>query len=348
MAETKEVILDRILTNISDEYDKSEGSFFYDVEKPVAIEISSLQSEADSILDKRFADTAVDEYLDKIVEEQGLYRKLATKAFGTVTVTGSVGASINSGNKVASDTVNYIFTEDKVIDETGQVSVNIECEVAGSIGNVPINAIKYFPQTLDGLTSVTNTSALTNGYDKETNDELRDRYYQKVRTPSTSGNKYHYLNWAKEVTGVGDADVIPLWSGNGTVKVVIINSNKRAADNTLINSVSNYIEDNRPIGANVTVVSASEKAINITVTLVIDTKEYTLNQVKIAIENNLIKYFKDIAFACNYVSYASISNVIFNTDGVVDYSNLLINGSNTNIIIQDEEIPVLGVVSLEV
>ena len=177
---------------------------------------------------------------------------------------------------------------------------------------------------------------------------MRERYYTKVRTPATSGNKWHYLNWAKEVIGVGDARVFPLWNGNGTVKIVIINSNKRAADSILINNVANYIEDNRPIGANVTVVSATEKPINISATLVIDTKKYTLNQVQANIESNLVEYFKEIAFTSNYISYASIGNIIFNTEGVIDYTKLLINGASLNILLQDVEVPILGTVSLGV
>lgn len=346
MADSRETIQTRLLASVSDEYDKSEGSFFYDAEMPVAIELEKAYVEQEDILNRGFADTATGAYLDKIVVEQGLTRKQATKAAGQVIITGAVGALIKIGDKVASDNVNYIFLENKTIDATGQSVVNVECEIAGSIGNVPIGAIKYFPVTVEGLHTVTNTNSFTNGYGTETDENLRQRYYGKVRTPATSGNKYHYLNWAKEVTGVGDAKVFPLWNGNGTVKVVIINANKRAADSSLINAVSTHIEDNRPIGATVSVISATEKAININVTLVIDTKNYTVDVVKTAIEANLEEYFRSIAFINNYVSYAYIGNLIFNTNGVIDYSNLVINGGTTNITIADEEIPVLGGVTI--
>lgn len=66
--------------------------------------------------------------------------------------------------------------------------------------------------------------------DQETDDELRARYYIKIQTPATSGNAYHYRLWSKEVSGVGDAKVYPLWNGNGTVKVLIIDSNKTGAE----------------------------------------------------------------------------------------------------------------------
>lgn len=346
MAEDKEVIQARLLSNISNEYDKMDGSFIYDVEKPVAIELEKLSAKVDEILNNGFADTATETFLDKVVNEQGVYRKPSTKATGIVTITGVAGAVITKGEMVASDSVNFVFTQDTVIPESKTIDIPVECEVAGTIGNVPVAAIKYFPKTIEGLQTVTNKEALTNGYDTETDEALRERYYLKVRTPTTSGNKYHYLNWAKEVTGVGDAKVIPLWNGNGTVKVIVINSNKRATDETLINSVIEYIEDNRPIGATVTVISAIEKPINITVTLVIDENNYVLEEVKQTIEKNLTEYFKSIAFKDTYVSYAKVGNIIIESEGILDYSNLLINNVTSNIVIANDEVAILGGVTI--
>ena len=42
---------------------------------------------------------------------------------------------------------------------------------------------------------------------------------KKVSLPATSGSKYHYIQWAKEINGVGNAKCLPLWNGNGTVKL---------------------------------------------------------------------------------------------------------------------------------
>lgn len=347
MAEVKEVLLNRMLNNISDEYDKTTGSFFYDTIKPVAIELETLHEKADDILDKCFVGTCEGDYLDRKCSEQGIYRKQATKSTGKVKVTGIVGAKIKKGNLVSSDNVNFIFQEDKIIDETKKAIILVQCEEYGIIGNVPVGAIKYFPKTLEGLHSVYNEDPLNNGYEVENDSNLRERYYTKVRTPATSGNKYHYLNWSKEVTGVGDAKIIPLAYGPGTVKVVIINSNKTSANTDLIEKVFQHIEENRPIGATVTVISAMEKTINIALNLVIDSKNYLLDDVKLNLEKNITEYLKEIAFNQNYVSYAKIGNIIFDTDGVLDYSNLKINDTTSNIIISDEEVAVLGGVAFE-
>lgn len=346
MSDSRDTIQARMLANISAEYDRSEGSFFYDATKPVAIELESMDAKAGGILDKGFADTATGISLEKICAEYGITRKAATKATGSVTIIGVVGAAITAGELVASDNINYAFTQSATIPEGGSIAVTVECTIAGSSGNVPVGAIKYFPMTLEGLQTVSNSLAFTNGYDAEDDDSLRQRYYDRVRTPATSGNRYHYLNWAKAVTGVGDARVFPLWDGNGTVKVMIINSNKKAADSTLIDAAASYIEDNRPIGATVTVESATELSINVSVTLVIDTLNYTTEQVETAIETSLTDMFKDMAFIDDYVSYARIGNIIFNTPGVLDYSDLLVNGDTANIAIAEAEVAVLGGVTV--
>ena len=346
MADDKDTIQARMLTNISNEFDKTEGSFFYDATKPVAIELEKLDGKSDIILDNGFADTAVEVYLDRLAAERGVYRKGATKSNGLVTIVGVVGALVVAGELVASDNVNYVFKENLTIPAGGSIDASVECEQYGIVGNVPIGAIKYFPKTLDGLQTVINAQAFANGYEAESDSSLRERYYTVIQTPATSGNKYHYLNWAKEVIGVGDARVFPLANGSGTVEILIINANKRAADTNLIDEVTAYIEENRPIGATVTIVSATEKVIAVTVTLVVDIANYNALEVKTEIENNLTAYFADIAFVETYVSYAKIGNVILETLGVLDYSSLLVNTGTANIAIADTEIAVLGGVTV--
>lgn len=344
MADSKEVLINSMLGNIDSSYDKSEGTFFYDVIMPVAIELEKIAKQADSILTKGFADTATGKDLDRIVSEVGITRKRATKSTGIVNVTGINGSKIVAGEKVSSDSINFMFLESKKI-ENNNVDILVECEIYGTDGNVPIGAIKYFPKTLQGLQTVTNKEAFVNGYDEEDDESLRERYYIKVRTPATSGNIYHYKQWCLETTGVGDCRIVPLWNGNGTVKCVIINSNKKGADETLINSVKDNIEANRPIGADVTVISANEIPINITFNLTIE-QSYNIDNIKLSIENTVIDYLKDIAFNKTYISLAKIGAYILDTDGVVDYTELKINNTADNIQIGNEYVAVLGQVTI--
>lgn len=341
-------ILNRMKGTITSDIDKSEGSFVFDALSPTSKELAATYISNDDILQRTNPYTAIGVDLENITKPYGVIRKDGGKATTQILVTAKPGTSIKANTLVQTLTglIYEIINDTTIVTDT--TLIDIEALNIGSAYNVPSNIIIQLPVQVEGVISISNPNPVTNGYDNESNDSLRQRYFERLQTPATSGNKYHYKNWAKEVIGVGDAKVFPLWNGNGTVKVVIVNSNKRSADTTLINAVVGHIEENRPMGANVTVVSAKEKSINVSATLIIDSKKYTLNQLQTALERNLTKYFSDIAFINNYISYASIGNLIFNTDGVIDYSNLLDNEGITNITLEDEEIPTLGIVSLGV
>jgi uncharacterized phage protein gp47/JayE len=340
---TKEEIMERMFSNISNDYDKTEGSFIYDAVVAVATALEDGYIEMESIVDKAFAETAFDGYLDKIVAELGVYRKPATKATTTITVTGIEGTIVPLGARFFVESVYFATTESKTI-TSGTAFIPVECEIPGTIGNVPSNSIINF-EPITGVTSSTNPNPVANGTDVETDKDLKQRYFEKVKTPSTSGNAQHYINWCKEVAGVGDAKVFPLWNGNGTVRCVIINSNKRAADASLISSVSSNVDGQRPIGATITVISATELAVNISVDIDLNTG-YDLVTVKANITQALVDFFKDIAFKSDYASYALIGSKVLDVDGVVDYRNLTLNGGTANVSIGSTQVAVVGTVNV--
>jgi len=357
MGETKDEIHERMLDNIGDAYDKTEGSWAYDFTRPTAIELEDVDKSIDEAKDKLSIENLQgDELAQRIREKTGIIRKPATKANDSVTITGAPGSTLYVGDLVASDLVNFVIQEEITIEASGQVTVLVECEQEGNIGNVPAGAIKYFPVTLAGITSVTNPEAFTNGYEAESDADLLQRYYERIQTPTTSGNRQHYLNWAKEVIGVGDAKVFPLWSGDNTVKVVIIDSNKQPAGQELVDDVQNYIDPGitglgdgeAPIGAFCTVVSAAGKIISVSFTGVL-APGYTPETAAPLVEAKLIEYYKEIAFKKDEitgnpksVSYAIIGSKILETEAVIDYTDLLVNDGTANIPIGDEEVPVSG------
>lgn len=355
MAETKEQIHQRMLSNISDEYEKMKGSFPFDTTKPMAIELEDTNKKIDEVKDKlSIENLSGDELEQAVYERTGIRRKPATKASNTVTIVGQAGTQLNIGDQVSSDTLTFSITEAEVISETGQADVMVECDTAGSIGNVPVGAIKNLPVTLPGVTSVANTEAFTNGYDAETDKDLLVRYYERIQTPATSGNKYHYRNWAKDVVGVGDARVFPLWAGDNTVKVAIIDSNKQPAGQDLVDDTQDYIDPGvtglgdgeAPIGAFCTVVAATGVNLNIAFTAAKDPSVTDLVR-QANVENSINTYLKEIAFIEDTpVSYAQIGKAILNSSGILDYSDLLVNGGTANILLDEDEVAVLGGVTI--
>lgn len=334
-----------MLANVSVDVDKSEGSYVYDAVAGVATVLEDVYLDMSMQEGRYLLDTAVGEDLDAVASILGVTRKPATRAKVDLIVTtvGTVKIPKDSRFYAESEAVFYVSLYD--VEITGSGFVLVECEEAGTIGNVPANTILNMSDPPAGFESVTNTVPVTNGYDAEGDEEYRQRIYDRARTPATSGNAQHYLNWAREVTGVGDAKVFPLWSGNGTVKVVIVNSNKLAADDELVKTVYDHIEIARPIGATVTVESANEKLVNISAKLTLDSGG-SLEQVKVAISAAIAEHFRSIVFKRSSVSYALIGAVLLDTVGVVDYTDMALNGMVSNIPLAENEIPVVGEINV--
>lgn len=351
--QTESVIRERMLGNVSSDLDQREGSFIHDGISPAAIELALAYIELDRVIGLGFAQTTYGQYLDYRAGEHGLTRKASTKATGQVTISGSQGAVVPKGSLFATGSgVQFMTVTEVTIDEAGQVVSDIEAVEAGLSGNVPGSTITEIPVSIQGVTGAKNLDALEGGTDAETDAALIERLLEKVREPATSGNTAHYSQWAQEVPGVGDAKVFPLWDGVGTVKVVIITSDKDAAPNDLVLSVQNHIDPNKngdgsgeaPIGAKVTVESAEPLSVNISVTVKLDT-DIVLANAQAAFESAIVDYLVNIAFKQDYVSYAQVGVLLFNIPGVLDYENLTLNDGTTNVPIGDVQVAVKGTVT---
>jgi uncharacterized phage protein gp47/JayE len=343
--QTKQAILDRLMAQIPDDIDKRQGSITHDMLSPAAIELALAYIELDNVLNFGFADTTYGEYLDRKVAEAGLTRKPATKAIGQVTIFGDDGVEVPKGYRVLTEGESplYFETKESATITGGHATVSAEAVEGGEKGNVPPARITLTTQNIVGITSVTNEQAFTGGVDEESDDELRARYLQKVRKPITSGNIYHYEQWALSIEGVSAARVFPTWDGNGTVKVVLINDDGRAPDQTVVANTLAHIENVRPIGATVTVVPVTEIAIDVSATLSLD-GDLTPADVSEQIAQAIGDYLSTTTET--EIRLTHVGNAILSVNNVLDYSDLTLNGQASNITIDAESVAVLGEVTL--
>jgi len=298
-----------------------EGGFARDVINANSLEFENTYLEMHMILEASFADTSWGEFLTRKCAEFGVDRKLATYSVGEVTFTGEKNRTIPAGTRVGIAGGNQYTTDETVTTgEDGTATVGITCETIGSVGNVAEDLITDIPISITGIRTVTNAEPTHDGYDEETDEELYARYYVFVRTPATSGNKYHYFNWASEVEGVGAVRIFPLWNGPGTVKVLFLDSNHQTASEELIQKVYEHIEENRPIGADVTVVSPQIKEVTIDVAV-----KGTLDVDALIAE--IMEYAKGKGLDLTYISEAQVGDMIMNQSAVEDYVDLSLNGA---------------------
>ena len=340
---TYDYLLNRMLDRVPSSIDKREGSVIYAALAPAAAELAQLYADMDVNLRLGFASTSSGEYLALRAAEMGIERKPATKAKrkGLFFASGEVPVDVPLGSRFTADSLNYI-----VLGKLEAGAFTLECETAGEVGNSPVGAmlpIDYIP----GLSQANLTDILEEGTDEESDEKLLEEYRIRVRQPATSGNSYQYRQWAMEVSGVGDAKIFPLWDGPGTVKVVIVDTERQPAQAGLVSEAAAFIEEVRPIGAAVTVVSGSGKAMNVSATVAL-ASGYTLQSVSDAFTAAFSDYLKSIAFSLSYVSYARVGTLLLSIPGVLDYTTLTFNGNTANVALLNEEIPVIGTVDLEV
>lgn len=330
---TYEYILTDMLGRVTSDVDKCEGSVIYDALAPCAYQLAQTYFYLNNFIDLVSGDTAVGKYLDRVVADYGISRKAANYAVRQVETTGEVVI----GTRWGLEDTTYVITE--------SVSTNVykaKCEQLGTIGNRYSGAL----DNIDNVAGVTAslTGIITSGTDEETDENLRERFYAQIQSPSTSGNADNYKMWALEVSGVGDAKVFPLWNGPGTVKVLIVDSNM-SIDASLPAKVGSHIESVRPIGAAATVLSPTSRTIDVSANVILDGTGLT-SDVQTAFNAALTEYLKDTVFETYSISYAKIGSILLSTEGVQDYDTLVVNSGTENITIGDEEMPIAGIVTL--
>lgn len=325
-----------ILTELQDaseiEASKIEGTFENDVLASNSLEFEKVEVELEQAYKAAFAQTAWGEYLDLRAKEHGIFRKQAVKASGTVTVTGTGTVPLES---VFQTPAGIVFHTTKAVAITGSGDIPIECATGGEIGNVDANTITIIPMSIPGISSVTNPQATHDGFDEEDDASLYNRLIFKVRQPVTSGNKNEYIQWATSVTGVGKCVVLPLWNGNGTVKVLITDANGDPASTDLQEKVAAYIESVRPIGATVTVAAPTIFAVKVALKP-LDSKSANAT----AIQNTINDYFGSHQFDNIRITCAMIGKMILENEscGVTDYESLTINGVSTMVTVTTDQI----------
>ncbi|EES73835.1 baseplate J-like protein [Paenibacillus sp. oral taxon 786 str. D14] len=360
--QTEERIMQRMLERVPSDMDKSEGSFIWDAEAPVAFMLAEAATWAQQLLARGFASTTYGEYLDLRAAEHGVTRRPAVAATGMVQFTGEPGKTVPAGTIVATPadeysaeaSMEYETTAAVTLDENGVGTAPIRALVPGRAGVVPAGVIQVMATPVSGLTAVTNPEATRGGADIESDELLLERFFSQVRNQGTSGNKAQYLKWAGEVPGVGGAQVEPLWQGPGTVGIYLLDADKRAANEEIVAAAQAYIDPTQdgqgegvaPAGAIVTVMAAEEVPIDIRVKLTL-ASGVTMDEVKKKIEDGVRAYLKQLAFVDPLVRFTRIAAILLDIPPIIDYAELTVNGNtDTNLEIYTGQVTVLGTVDV--
>lgn len=345
--QTYEKILERSLDRVATDVDKREGSVIMNAIAPVSAEHANIYILLDAIIQNGYADTAIRDYLILRCKERGIIPYGVTKAV----LKGKFNMEIPIGARFNLDELNYVaiaFIESA----DGYHYYQMECETEGTEGNKyfgELDAIEYIHKDLEGSL----VGLLIPAEDEEETEALRTRYLNSFSHHAYGGNKQDYKEKTNALDGVGGVIPIPVWNGGGTVKLIIIDSEYNVATDVLVETVQEAIDPDpqgtgsgiSPIGHTVTVVSADKVVIDISCTVTL-TEGYNWDQIYPqaveAIEAYLLELRKVWEKGNLVVRISQIETRLLKIEGVIDIANTEINGSESNLILEQNELPVFG------
>ena len=331
---TFQSIIKAMLDMIPNDLDKREGSVLYNALAPVAIELQNAYIEMDTILNLVFVDTTEGIYLTKKCHERGIERQQASKAI----LKGEFNIDVPIGSRYYLEGLHYIVTE-----QIKQNTFKLQCETAGEQGNHYLGKmipVEYIPD----LTTANLIEVLIPGENVESDQSLRQRYYDSLFGLAFGGNIADYKQKVLKMQGVGAVKVYPVWQGGGTVKLVLLDSECHAPSQELVDMVQTAIDPTQnqgqglglaPIGHVVTVVGAGETVVNVSAHITYQ-NGYYFDRIQSALEKTIEEYFQELNETWGneinlVVRISRIESRILDLEGVLDVSDTTLNGTQSNI-----------------
>ena len=372
---TEKRLMEEVLAMAPEGIDTRQGSIFFDAVSATVNKIAKLYTDLDRVFETVFIVTAHGEYLDLRAAEYGMNRNAATSAKYLFAYMGTRPAV---GWRFFHSDSGYYFT--LCVDEDG--SLYLEAETPGTECNYIQNGDIAVPcNTVQGMASASFGPIYGEGYGTDTEDDehLRARIFEKIAGPAENGNRQHYKTWCESIDGVGRAIVFPLWYGQNTVKAVLISPDGLPVADSVVEEVQRYIDpadegmtvevcgktyvfgDGRGngqanIGAHFTAVPATAQYVDLSFAAELRRGQTTEN-VQQAVTEAITAYLKGLVLDAVddslgetiIVRISAIGAILAGlTAYLVDYTDLKINGAETNIRLAADEVPVLGEVNVDV
>ena len=331
MYESYEELMERKLAMTQDKRDRRQGSLIFDAMGPNAAETAAFYADLTMLENRTFADTATGDDLTRRCAERGVMRKEATKAtfYGSFTDAEGEAYPLKQGERFYLEPYYYQV----LMEENGRVV--LECETAGEDGNSYLGTLLPVNH-LEGLAEAKLTELRTDGEDAESDDMLRKRYMDSFSADAFGGNIADYKLKVGALQNVGGVKVYPVWQGEMELEALQkeIDPEKRGEGYGLA-----------PIGHKVTVEGVTEVKCNISMEITwqadADT-ESGKREIQERIEAYLLelrKTWAEAEYLIVRISY--LESAALAATGVLDVQNCTINGQESNLQMQADEIPVL-------
>jgi len=315
---TLDTIIDRVKTDIKGSVGVTSilrRSFLEAISKGIAGAAHMLHGHLYWVSRQIFPDQADQEYLERWASIYGFERKTATYGKYTVDVTGTNASVLPAGTLYQrSDGLQYEVDSDVTI-AAGVGTATVSASGAGADYNLESGDQIELVSPVSGINSAAVfNSTTTEAEDEESDEQLRARLVERIQEPPSGGRATDYLLWAKEVAGVTRAWVLPAHLGEGSVGVSFVEDDETdiIPDAAKVDEVQDYIDDEKPVTADVTVFAPIELTVDMTIAIKPNT---------VAVQTAISQELKDLFFRDGQVagSYKTVSETY---DGVIPLSKI--------------------------
>ncbi|MEG0416389.1 MAG: baseplate J/gp47 family protein [Erysipelothrix sp.] len=349
-----EAVLKRMLEQVPEDLDKREGSVIYTAIAPAAMELSRSYWLLGWLLNLMLPDTAVEEYLDKLVAQFGVKRYQASKAIRTILtfddLKSPLRVPLTSRFRIGDLTL-------RLLSEISIGKYRAEVEQSGLRGNQLQGELLPI-QNINSLGSAELLpEVIVEAQDTETDDDLRSRFYEHVRRNPFGGNVSDYEEKCIGIEGVGAVQVFPIWDGPGSVFLMIGNENQREGTTELVEKVQKVFQPREdafgglaPIGHIVTVGTSKNLSVSINATLRLS-PGISIDIVKGNVTKEITEYINSISFREQSVYQSKVIVAVLNVEGVLDVTSLTLNNISGNLALTKTatsyQTPIVGEIVLE-
>ncbi|MCL6529710.1 MAG: baseplate J/gp47 family protein [Meiothermus ruber] len=255
--------------------------------------LADLEATRVAIAKSGFLDTAEGDYLDLLaLSAYDLQRKQATFARQTFRLTAAAGFgpySIQPGQLWAGNAAGLRFNnlDGGTLPLGGTLDLEFRAESPGAAYNLPLGSGTIMFTPLPGVTIV-NTAVLEAAIDKESDAAFRERCRLRWGELGYGASRAAYESWAlsstPSITKVRVLDNNP--RGQGTVDVVVWGEGGLGPG--AVAAADAYIQQRKPVTANVQVYAATQ--VNIAITATIRLKAGFLAQVQAEVATRLAAF----------------------------------------------------------
>lgn len=294
-----------------------------------------------------FPQTATGEDLDRHAFLRGVTRLPASRAAGTlrfsVQTAGTADLPIPQGTVcLTAGLVAFATTQEGVL-AAGQTQVDLPAQAVepGPGGNVPAGTVQTMSVAPVGIAACTNPAPFTGGRAAEGDEALRARALATYRQLPNGANKAYYAQQALGVEGVTAVTVLPKARGLGTVDVVVTGPNGLPGED-LVDQVQAVLEAQREIAVDLQV--RAPTAVTVNLVLSVQPQAGLLPGPVLARVEEALETWFDGTMLGQDVLLAKIGQRLFQVEGVANYA---IEGPSGDVSIDEDELPVLGTLSVE-